>query len=56
MLGELYEDKKARDVAYSSKTSNKDKGKVKRKIISSWYKFLKALRKQFYPLGYMQQV
>ena len=27
MLGELYEDKKARDVASSSKTSKKDKGK-----------------------------
>lgn len=24
------------------------------KIISSWSKFTKALRKKFYPLGYMQ--
>ncbi len=29
MLGELYEDKKARDVASSSKTSKKEKGKGK---------------------------
>ena len=29
MLGELYEDKKARDAASSSKTSKKDKGKGK---------------------------
>lgn len=29
MLGELYEDKKARDATSSSKTSNKDKGKGK---------------------------
>ena len=29
--------------------------KRKGKVISSWSKFLKALRKQFYPLGYMQQ-
>ena len=27
----------------------------KGKIISSWYKFIAALKKQFYPLGYMQQ-
>jgi hypothetical protein len=25
------------------------------KIISSWYEFIVALKKQFYPLGYMQQ-
>ena len=25
------------------------------KIISSWYEFTSALKKQFYPLGYMQQ-
>ena len=30
--------------------------KHKGKVISSWSKFLKAIRKQFYPLGYMQQV
>ena len=30
--------------------------KRKGKVISSWSKFLKALKKQFYPLGYMQQV
>ena len=30
--------------------------KQKGKVISSWFKFLKALRKEFYPLGYMQQV
>ena len=29
--------------------------KHKGKVISSWSKFLKALRKQFYALGYMQQ-
>jgi len=29
--------------------------KQKGKFISSWSKFLKALTKQFYPLGYMQQ-
>ena len=29
ILGEIYEDKKARDGAYSSKTSKKDKGKGK---------------------------
>ena len=27
----------------------------KGKIISSWYEFIVALKKQFYPLGYMQQ-
>ena len=26
------------------------------KIISSWYEFTTALKKPFYPLGYMQQV
>ena len=30
--------------------------KQKGKIISSWSKFVKALRKQFYPLGYIQCV
>lgn len=30
--------------------------KRKGKVISSWSKFLKSLRKQFYPLGYMQEV
>ncbi len=30
--------------------------KRKGKVISSWSKFLKYLRKQFYPLGYMKQV
>ena len=25
------------------------------KIISSWYEFTSTLKKQFYPLGYMQQ-
>ena len=30
--------------------------KQKGEIISSWSKFVKALRKKFYPLGYMQQV
>ena len=30
--------------------------KRKGKVISSWSKFLKALRKQFYPLGYMPKV
>ena len=25
------------------------------KIISSWYEFTSALKKQFYPLGHMQQ-
>ena len=30
--------------------------KRKGKVTSSWSKFLKSLRKQFYPLGYMQQV
>lgn len=29
--------------------------KHKGKVISSWTKFLKALRKKFYPLGYVQQ-
>ena len=29
--------------------------KQKAKIISSWSKFVKALRKKFYPLGYTQQ-
>ena len=28
---------------------------VKGKAISSWYEFVLALKKQFYPLGYMQQ-
>jgi hypothetical protein len=28
---------------------------TKGKIISSWYEFISALKKQFYPLGYMQQ-
>ena len=28
----------------------------KGRIISSWYEFTTALKKQFYPLGYMQQV
>ena len=28
---------------------------TKGKIISSWYEFTVALRKQFYPLGYIQQ-
>jgi hypothetical protein len=27
----------------------------KGKMISSWYEFIVALKKQFYPLGYMQQ-
>jgi hypothetical protein len=27
----------------------------KGKMISSWYEFIAALKKQFYPLGYMQQ-
>jgi len=30
--------------------------KQKGNVISSWSKFLKALRKQFYPLRYMEQV
>ena len=28
---------------------------AKGKIISSWYEFTTALKKQFYPLDYMQQ-
>ena len=28
---------------------------TKGKIISSWYEFISSLKKQFYPLGYMQQ-
>jgi hypothetical protein len=28
---------------------------TKGKIVSSWYEFTSALKKQFYPLGYMQQ-
>jgi hypothetical protein len=24
-------------------------------MISSWYEFIAAIKKQFYPLGYMQQ-
>jgi hypothetical protein len=28
---------------------------TKGKIISSWYEFTSALKKQFYPLGYMKQ-
>ena len=28
---------------------------TKVKIISSWYEFTSALKKQFYPLGYIQQ-
>ena len=28
---------------------------TKGKIISSWYEFTSTLKKQFYPLGYMQQ-
>jgi len=28
---------------------------TKGKIISSWYEFISALKKKFYPLGYMQQ-
>ena len=28
---------------------------TKRKIIPSWYEFTSTLKKQFYPLGYMQQ-
>jgi len=27
----------------------------KGKIMSSWYEFTSSLKKQFYPLGYMQQ-
>ena len=28
---------------------------MKGKIVSSWYEFTSTLKKQFYPLGYMQQ-
>ena len=28
---------------------------TKGNIISSWYEFVSALKKQFYPLGHMQQ-
>ena len=38
-----------------SETRSQEDLATKGKIISSWYEFTSTLKKQFYPLGYMQQ-